>query len=179
MKSSTLIRDARHQDAAALCAAAREVALMDDALFVSLPDEFQPGAFKARIDEATLGEGKYLVAERDGKLIAHACLFPMALKRLAHIVRLDMCVHAGYWHQGLGKTLLGQLLDWARETPALHEVELLVRSSNKPAVALYKQTGFFEEGRHRDRIRLADERFVDDISMAIFLNKPLSSDQYT
>lgn len=169
MNPSTLIRDARHQDAEALCMAACEVALIDNALFVSLPDELQPSSFKDRIGQAMLGDGKYLVAERDGKLVAHASLFPMALKRLAHIVRLDMCVHSGYWHQGLGKTLLNHLLNWARVTPALHKVELLVRSSNTPAVALYRQTGFFEEGRHRDRIKLGHEKFVDDIAMAILL----------
>jgi hypothetical protein len=81
MNTPTLIRDARHHDAEALCRAAREVALIDNALFVSLPDELQPNSFKDRIGEATLGEGKYLVAERDGKPIAHASLFPMALKR--------------------------------------------------------------------------------------------------
>lgn len=174
MKISTVIRDARHQDAEALCAAAREVALIDNALFVSLPDEFQPNAFKDRIGEAMAGEGKYLVAERGGMPVAHASLFPMTLNRLAHIVRLDMCVHAGYWRQGLGRTLLNHLLDWARQTPGLHKVELLVRASNAPAVALYNQTGFLAEGRHRDRIKLANEAFVDDIAMAILL-KPHQS----
>lgn len=174
MNTSTLIRDARRQDAEALCAAAREVALIDNALFVSLPDEFQPHAFKDRISEAMLGEGKYLVAERDGKPIAHASLFPIGLKRLAHIARLDMCVHAGYWRQGLGRILLNDLLNWARVTATLHKVELLVRASNVPAVALYKQTGFLEEGCHRDRIKLADDAFVDDIAMAILL-KPHQS----
>jgi hypothetical protein len=96
MKISTAIRDARDQDAEALCAAAREVALIDNALFVSLPDEFQPNAFKDRIGEAMAGEGEYLVAERDGIPVAHASLSPMTLNRLAQIGRLNMCVHAGY-----------------------------------------------------------------------------------
>ena len=76
------------------------MALTDNALFVCLPVEFQPNGFKDRIGEAMAGEGKYLVAGRDGMPVAHASLFPMTLNRLAHIDRLDMCVHAGYWRQG-------------------------------------------------------------------------------
>jgi ribosomal protein S18 acetylase RimI-like enzyme len=47
-------------------------------------------------------------------------------------------------------------------------VELLVRDSNPGAIRLYQRLGFVEEGRFRDRIRLPDGTFGDDIAMAWF-----------
>ena len=72
------------------------MALIDNALLVYLPYECQPNTFKDGIGEAMAGEGKYLVAERDGIPVAHASLSPMTLNRLAQIGRLNMCVRAGY-----------------------------------------------------------------------------------
>ena len=48
------------------------------------------------------------------------------------------------------------------------KVELLVRDSNPGAIRLYQRLGFVEEGRFRDRIRLPDGTFVDDVAMAWF-----------
>jgi putative acetyltransferase len=50
----------------------------------------------------------------------------------------------------------------------LRKVELLVRDSNRDAIRLYQRLGFVEEGRFRDRVRLPDGTFVDDIAMAWF-----------
>lgn len=63
------------------------------------------------------------------------------------------------------------LLDWARANPAVHKIELLVRAENLPAVALYRAFGFVEEGRLRDRVRLSDGRYVDDVSMAMVFGR--------
>jgi putative acetyltransferase len=51
------------------------------------------------------------------------------------------------------------------------KIELLVRSTNAPAIRLYRSSGFVEEGRHRNRVRLRDGRFVDDIAMALLLRE--------
>ena len=167
-----VIRDARPEDAAALCRAAQDIASHHEERFVSLPEELNPAAFQERITAAQNGSGKYLVIERAQELIAHASLFPMPMKRLAHVLRLDMCVHLGFWRQGHGKRLLDALVDWARHEPGIHKIELLVRATNQAAITLYAQAGFFEEGRHRDRIKLPDGRFMDDIAMALLLKTP-------
>jgi RimJ/RimL family protein N-acetyltransferase len=52
--------------------------------------------------------------------------------------------------------------------PAVHKIELLVRSTNTRARRLYERLGFGEEGIFRDRVRLSDGRFVDDVAMAWF-----------
>jgi L-phenylalanine/L-methionine N-acetyltransferase len=174
VNSVDVIRDARPEDAAALCRAAQDIARHHDERFVSLPGELNPASFQERITAARngSGSGKYLVIEHAGELIAHASLFPMPMKRLAHVLRLDMCVHLGCWRQGHGKRLLDALVDWARNEPGVHKIELLVRATNQAAITLYKQAGFFEEGRHRDRIKLQDRCLMDDIAMAMMLKAP-------
>lgn len=61
-----------------------------------------------------------------------------------------------------------ELIDWAKQAPSLTKIELLVRARNERAMRLYAKFGFREEGRFKDRIRLPDGSFVDDIAMAWF-----------
>ena len=60
------------------------------------------------------------------------------------------------------------LCRWAVQSPQVEKVELLVRSSNEAARALYAQFGFVTEGCLRNRVRLPSGAYVDDISMAWF-----------
>ena len=163
------IRDARPEDAPAICAAERDVVQQFDGMLVSEPDEVSESNFIDRLTAISGGKGKYLVVEEEGDLLAHACLWPMGLKKVSHVLRLDMCVHVGHWRQGHGEHVLRALLAWARQESGGRKVELLVRSENESAVALYRKLGFVEEGRLQQRVRLRTGRYVDDITMALFL----------
>jgi RimJ/RimL family protein N-acetyltransferase len=164
-------RDARPSDAAVLCEAERAIARSFDGLLVSEPDELTERAFAERIGMQSKGRTKVLVAELPGEFVGHASLYPMSLCKVAHVFRLDMCVHLGHWRHGYGTRLLAGLLGWARENPEAHKVELLVRSTNTAAVSLYERAGFVHEGRFRDRVRLRDGRFVDDLGMGLALRE--------
>jgi RimJ/RimL family protein N-acetyltransferase len=166
-----LFRDAQLEDAAMLCQTEREVVASQDGLLVSEPDELQESNFRDRIATLADGRGKYLIAELDGRALAHGSLWPMGLRKVSHVLRLDMCVHLGHWHQGYGEALLRSLLAWAHTTSRARKVELLVRSENVAAVALYRKVGFLEEGRLKERVRLQAGRYVDDISMALMLRR--------
>lgn len=152
-----------------LCAAERAIAASFEGWFVSEPDELLEANVLDRLAFISDGRGKYLVAEVAGEPVAHASLWPMALRNLSHVLRLDMCVHAGRWRQGHGEALLRALLDWAGTIPHARKVELLVRAENTAAIALYRKLGFVEEGRLRERVRLRSGRLVDDISMGLLL----------
>ena len=165
------IRDARTSDAAALCGAERAVVREFDALLVSDPGELSEQSFAERVGLQDSGRAKVLVAVQGGKLVGHASLYPMGLNRVSHVLRLDMCVHLGHWRRGHGTRLLAELLSWAKANPNAHKVELLVRSSNTAAIALYERAGFAHEGRLRDRVRLRAGGFVDDLSMGLLLRE--------
>ena len=169
------VREARSDEAAVLCEAERAVVLQFDGLLVSEPAELSQVAFEERIAAQTLGQTKVLVAEQHGELVGHASLYPMGLQKVAHVLRLDMCVHLGQWNRGHGTRLLAELLAWAGENRNAHKVELLVRSTNTTAVRLYERAGFAHEGRFIDRVRLRDGRFVDDLGMGLVLRDCFAS----
>lgn len=165
------VRDARPSDAASLCEAERAIVRSFDGMLVSEPDELSERAFAERIDMQSEGRTKVLVAELAGEFVGHASLYPMGLRKVAHVLRLDMCVHLGHWGRGHGTRLLAGLLGWARQNPDAHKVELLVRSTNVAAIALYERAGFDHEGRFRDRVRLRDGRLIDDLGMGLVLRE--------
>ncbi|SFV02420.1 putative acetyltransferase [Polaromonas sp. YR568] len=162
-------RDATVADAPALYEAERATAGITGHL-VSEPDELSLASFVDRINELSDGRGKYLVAEKSGILVGHASLCPMLLRNTAHVVKLDICVHPGHTSQGHGRAILSALVEWARGRPGPLKIELLVRSVNEHAIALYRSAGFAEEGRLRKRVRLADGSFCDDLCMALFVD---------
>ncbi|MEO7886785.1 MAG: GNAT family protein [Polaromonas sp.] len=162
------LRDATVADAPALYEAERVTASITGHL-LSESDELSLASFVDRINELSDGRGKYLVAEKNGLLIGHGNLCPMPLRNVAHVVRLDICIHHGHTGRGHGRVILSELVGWARSHPGTRKIELLVRSVNEPAIALYRSIGFVEEGRLGKRVRLADGSFCDDLCMALFV----------
>jgi RimJ/RimL family protein N-acetyltransferase len=160
-----LLRDASLQDAAFLCQAQVTTASTAGHL-VSLPDELIPLDFAQRIQLLSDGRGKYLVAEKEGERVGHACLSPLPRRNVSHVVQLDLCVHPGHTGKGYGRLLLKALIDWATHHPHTRKIELNVRSVNTRALALYRSLGFQEEGRLLQRVRLEQGVYCDDICMA-------------
>jgi len=135
---------------------------------VSQPEELAPESFAATIAALTNGPGCYLAAEEAGKIVGHGFLKPRDLQAVAHVFVLTIAVHPGHSGRGIGTAIMAALADWARRTPGVEKVELLVRSGNEVGMRLYRKFGFSEEGRFRKRIRLPDGRYLDDVAMAWF-----------
>ncbi len=160
------IRLARVDDAETLCAAEVETAKTPGKL-VSRPHELKVESFASKIAELQ-SRGRYIVAEENGRPVGHAVLEPMGLERVAHVHRLTIVVHPGHLRRGVGTVLMKDLVDWAAGNPAVGKIELLVRAVNPGAIELYKKFGFVEEGRLKNRIRLEDATYIDDVAMAWF-----------
>ena len=94
---------------------------------------------------------------------------PMALAATRHIVRLTIVVHPGHEGQGIGKRLLGSLIEWARSAPRVRKIELNVRATNTRAIGLYRSLGFEEQGRQLERICIDEQTFIDDLEMGLFV----------
>ena len=162
------IRAARVEDAEHIRAVETDIARTPGLL------NAEPGEFPLEAYQATIGElgpaGAYLVAETPDGLVGHAFLEPMQPRRRNHVRILNIAVRPGCSGKGIGSQLLAQLLDWA-EARGVRKIELNVRAGNSAARRLYERFGFREEGRLRQRLRLPDGSYEDDLSMALFLGK--------
>lgn len=169
MPSQVIIRPARVEDAPLIVSAERLVAARPGYL-ASRPEEILEETARSTIQKFSQShEGKYLVAEEDGRIVGHALLIPMALAATRHIVRLTIVVHRGHEGHGIGRQLLSSLIEWARAAPRVRKIELNVRSTNTRAIELYRSLGFEEQGRQLQRICVDDQTFIDDLEMALFV----------
>jgi RimJ/RimL family protein N-acetyltransferase len=172
MQKKYHIRPALETDARILCEAEREIAGTPGRL-VSHPDELKEAVYADKI-RALADVGCYLLAEKDGVIVGHAVLEPVApRKSLAHVFTLSsMVVHTGFAGQGVGNVLMQALLQWAQLQPHVERIELRVREQNTTARRLYEKFGFVLEGRFEKRIKLADGSYQVDLMMAWFAAAP-------
>jgi RimJ/RimL family protein N-acetyltransferase len=107
------------------------------------------------------------VAELEGQIVG--LLFFAANRRLkdSHTGEFGVNVHPKYQRLGIGRELIGVLLDWARSNERIEKVFLQVFATNGPAIKLYQRMGFVEEGRHVKAIRQPNGEYVDVIQMYI------------
>ncbi len=163
-----IIRHATIKDAHAIVAAEREIA-QTPGFFCSTPAELTAENVINTIT-SFLGNktGVYLVAEYEGEIIGHAFLEPNYVKSLAHVAELNIAVHLGWQQKGIGRQLLQQIIDWAKESGRIEKIELNVRASNTAAISLYRRIGFQEEGRLKKRVKIKDY-YIDDIVMGLEL----------
>jgi len=87
----------------------------------------------------------HVVAVADGEVIGWCDLRPKAAPTLRHTAVLGMGIVAAYRGQGIGSRLLATALELALAR-AIRRSELIVRSDNAPAIALYRRFGFVDEG---------------------------------
>ena len=160
------IRTAQPDDAEAIAAAEAETQ-RTPGLLVGWPGEIPVEAYRAKIAKLAV-DGRYIVAEENGTPIGHAFLDPMPMRANTHVFQLTIVVHPGYVERGIGRALLGDLLEWARRDARVGRIELNVRAGNLRAQNLYRSMGFVEEARFRNRVRRIDGVFEDDLGMAWF-----------
>jgi RimJ/RimL family protein N-acetyltransferase len=108
-----------------------------------------------------------LVAEYDGKVVGLLDFCTRPRRKAAHSGELGISVHPDYQGQGIGKTLLSVLLDWAKEHKQVEKVFLNVFATNAKAIALYKKLGFIEECRQVNAIKQPTGEYIDLIQMYI------------
>ncbi len=164
---SIIIRKAKVEDAHAILIAQQKIA-ETPGYFCSQPSEMsEENVVKTIRQLSELEKGFYLVAEHDGKIVGHAFLETLNLKSICHVAELSIGVHHGWQERGVGTALMQQLIDWAKQSRTIEKIELNVRASNSRAIALYKKLGFIEEGRLKNRVKIDDSHYIDDILMAL------------
>lgn len=107
------------------------------------------------------------VAVRDGEVIGWCDICPKRLEGFTHCGTLGMGVHKDHRRLGIGRRLVAQTINRAREK-GLERVELEVLASNTPAIKLYEKVGFVAEGVMK-KARKIDGAYDDMVEMALFL----------
>jgi RimJ/RimL family protein N-acetyltransferase len=166
---TVIIRDARLEDAQELAEAEQTIA-QTPGFLVSKPFELKVEKFQSKIEELSQNSNsKYIVAEVNHQIVGHALLEPLHLSAIQHVVHLTIAVHEGSQEKGIGKAMLGHLLEWAKKTTSVEKIELHVRSSNKRAISLYRKFGFQEEGRWKRRVKIKEGQYLDDVLMGFWV----------
>jgi RimJ/RimL family protein N-acetyltransferase len=81
---------------------------------------------------------------------------------------LAMLVDRDWRGRGVGSALVGAAIHWARGQ-GLHKLSLEVFARNEAAIALYRKSGFAEEGRLTRQYRRASGELWDAIVMGLLL----------
>ena len=112
----------------------------------------------------------FLLAIMDGEVIGSANFGGSPRRRVTHAGEFGMSVRKQYWGEGIGRSLLQELLDWAVQTGTISKVNLRVREDNERAVQLYQSFGFETEGRLREEF-YCDDGYHDLLWMGLILEQ--------
>jgi RimJ/RimL family protein N-acetyltransferase len=81
---------------------------------------------------------------------------------------LGMCVAADRRGRGVGTALVAAAIEWSRAN-GMHKLSLGVFPHNEAAIALYRKSGFVDEGLRRSHIRRANGELWDLLEMGLQL----------
>ncbi|WP_051317101.1 GNAT family N-acetyltransferase [Ectobacillus panaciterrae] len=110
-----------------------------------------------------------LVAEKNGKLAGYITATGETANRTKHTATISVGVLQSYAGMGLGTRLFEKLEKWAKQA-GIVRLELVVLSSNIPAIRLYRKMGFRVEGAKRGAC-LMDGVLYDDFLMSKLLKR--------
>jgi RimJ/RimL family protein N-acetyltransferase len=108
------------------------------------------------------------IAEVDGKLVGSIDFKNGNKEKISHQGAFAMTILPEYRNNGIGRALLETLINWAKNNSKIEKVCLEVMEDNLGAIQLYKNLGFFEEGRKAKGVKL-DDGYQDLILMALFV----------
>ncbi|NBJ92460.1 GNAT family N-acetyltransferase [Parablautia muri] len=107
----------------------------------------------------------------DDKLVGGASLSSVGEKqKIRHRASIGIALLKDVWGQGIGRSLMTELLSFAKEAGYV-QIELEVVADNVSAIGLYESLGFVTYGRRPNFFRLKDGNYVEGILMVLACNK--------
>lgn len=91
--------------------------------------------------------------------------------RVSHIGNVFIAVKKAYWGYGIGRTLLEETKEWARQNGVLARLELTVQVRNERAVHLYQKLGFEIEGLQKWGARTDEGEWLDLYYMGLLVGE--------
>jgi RimJ/RimL family protein N-acetyltransferase len=170
MKAYT-IRPATPDDAPGINTHLRRIADEPDNMI-----SFSRGEFLRTVEEERARIEGLLASDNSQMLVAvvdHEIVGLCTCWGDAHVRRyttgLGITIQSAWRDQRMGTALMEAAIQWARENPVVHRLELVVYTHNARAIHLYKKLGFQEEGVQKEAY-FKDGRFVDALMMAILFD---------
>lgn len=159
------IRAAVPADASALVALAEAVGSEPEAWLIS-DSRWRSAAEERRYLRAVRRhpDAAVFVAETAAGLAGRLSVSRDPHPASSHVADLGLMVAATERRRGIGRALLEQAVEWAREA-GVRKLELHVFPHNEPAILLYERFGFVREGLRHGQYRRGRE-YVDAILMA-------------
>jgi RimJ/RimL family protein N-acetyltransferase len=138
-------------------------------------DEITEGYIRENLTQG-LNDGIVLVAESEGQIVAEIHTYRIGIRIFEHVLsNLTIAIHPELQGQGIGFHIFSRLLEKVEnEMPHILRVELHARSGNEAAIRLYKKLGFQLEGYLKNRDKMPDGSFYDDMSFG-WMNKNYTS----
>lgn len=96
----------------------------------------------------------------DGEYVGNCSLMGMEQGRYHHRVSLGIALYQKYTGCGIGKAMIGKLIEIAREHQ-FEQIELEVVADNQRAIALYKKMGFEIFGTFPNNMKYKDGTYAD------------------
>ena len=160
------IRRAEPGDAEPLVALARDVGGEPGRWLISTRDWRSPGDERRYIRAVRRSDhaAVYVAETATGELVGRLSLARDPHPASVHVADLGLMVAASHRRLGIGRGLLEQAVEWARER-GVEKLELHVFPHNEAAIRLYERFGFEREGYRKRHYRRRDG-YVDAILMA-------------
>lgn len=86
--------------------------------------------------------------------------------RISHTATLGISVRRAYWRMGVGRSLMTEVVGFAKQHPEIDVLQLCVFSFNRKAIALYEAMGFAPEGEQRFALRFEDGSYAHEVLMS-------------
>jgi RimJ/RimL family protein N-acetyltransferase len=166
MTERIVVRRANPGDAAALVELAEAVASEPEGWLISDGTWRTPGEERRFLRALRrYGDAAVFVAELPEGIVGRLSLGRDPHPASRHVADLGLMVASAHRRRGIGKALMRQALEWARQSGVL-KLELHVFPHNEGAIALYESLGFRREGLRRRHYRRGEE-YLDAILMAL------------
>jgi len=165
------IRSATIDDAIATLNLKR-VSIFEEEFQLVSPEEFSGTHEKeTKWIESHINNPYYIaiVAVLDNEVVGLIDFSNGGRQRISHTGDFGMSVDKKRRGLGIGEILLQSLIDWAKTTHKIENINLTAHSDNHAALALYKKLGFVVEGVRKNDLKYGVGEYIDTVLMGIKL----------
>lgn len=104
--------------------------------------EYQAFIASTRLEQNSI----ILLATLHDAIIGIASITSSQKDRTKHVGTLGIVISEHFAGQGLGKTMMEQLIEWSASNGVTNKINLVTREDNTSAIELYVKLGFEKEG---------------------------------